>query len=83
MAIKSIIMIIVLFAATVFGGRLSAPQRYYSQKQLALKRFKLCTTYNNIKDMPEYKIQAASMKRFSSMCSDPNVYKFKATFRSG
>ena len=82
MAIKSIIMIIALFGATVFGGRLSAP-RYYSQQQLAMKRFKLCTTYNNIEDMPEYKLQATTMKKISSMCSDPNVYKFKATFRSG
>ena len=81
MAFKSITMIFAFLAVSVLGGRLSAPRPYLSPNQLALKRFKLCTTFNQIKNTPEYELHAETMKRFSEMCSNPDVYKFQATFR--
>ena len=82
MAIKSIITILALVAATVFGGRLSNAKRLYlTPKQLAIKKFKLCTTYNQIKDEPEYKLKPATRKQFAAMCNDPKIYEFKASFR--
>ena len=79
MAIKTIIMIFTLFAATAFGGRLSASEPYFTPKQLAMKRFKLCQTYYQILGTPEYKLKASTMKQFASMCKDYN--KFQASFR--
>ena len=81
MAIKTIIMTLALFAATAFGGRLSASQIYYTPKQLAMKRFKLCQTYYQILNIPNYKLKAATKKQFESMCNDPTIIKFKASFR--
>ena len=79
MEIKTIIMTLALFAATAFGGRLSASKVYYTPKQLAMKRFKLCQTYYQVLGMPEYKLQASTKKQFESMCKDHN--KFQASFR--
>ena len=80
MAIKSIITILALVAGTVFGGRLSNTQRLLTPKQLAIKKFKLCNTYNQIKDEPEYKVKPATRKQFEAMCKDPKIYRFQASF---